>query len=241
MEAALLRLEAEGQILRGRFTASAASHGSEIEWCNRRVLARIHRLTLGPAAPRDRAGERPRLHAVPVSLAALEAGHAASRTRRRASHHQAAAGIRNLRGGVGRRCAAPANRKVRARAARSAVPFGRGRLGPVVAASGVRRSGARKERDSARRVRPTRSAPVALFLREDARGCSRRAASRVARVGATARRSIAAAGIVRRRSPGARVAEPSRRVVSRRRRQGHAPADERRRRRACGSLLPRAS
>ena len=47
MDAALLRLEAEGQILRGRFTASAANHGSEIEWCNRRVLARIHRMTLG--------------------------------------------------------------------------------------------------------------------------------------------------------------------------------------------------
>jgi ATP-dependent Lhr-like helicase len=47
MEAALLRLEAEGQILRGRFTAAASSQGSEIEWCNRRVLARIHRLTLG--------------------------------------------------------------------------------------------------------------------------------------------------------------------------------------------------
>ncbi|HEX2495146.1 MAG TPA: hypothetical protein VHK24_15345 [Steroidobacter sp.] len=47
MEAALLRLEAEGQILRGRFTGAAAAQGSEIEWCNRRVLARIHRLTLG--------------------------------------------------------------------------------------------------------------------------------------------------------------------------------------------------
>ena len=47
MEAALLRLEAEGQILRGRFTASATAQGSEIEWCNRRVLARIHRMTLG--------------------------------------------------------------------------------------------------------------------------------------------------------------------------------------------------
>jgi ATP-dependent Lhr-like helicase len=43
----LLRLEAEGQILRGRFTGAAAAQGSEIEWCNRRVLARIHRLTLG--------------------------------------------------------------------------------------------------------------------------------------------------------------------------------------------------
>src|SRR6185436_5117462 len=47
MEAALLQIEAEGQILRGRFTAGASVQGAEIEWCNRRVLARIHRMTLG--------------------------------------------------------------------------------------------------------------------------------------------------------------------------------------------------
>ncbi|HTL03324.1 MAG TPA: DEAD/DEAH box helicase [Vicinamibacterales bacterium] len=47
MEGALLQIEAEGQILRGRFTAAGAAQGAEIEWCNRRVLARIHRLTLG--------------------------------------------------------------------------------------------------------------------------------------------------------------------------------------------------
>ncbi len=42
IERALLALEAQGQVLRGRFT------GGEIEqWCNRRVLARIHRLTIG--------------------------------------------------------------------------------------------------------------------------------------------------------------------------------------------------
>jgi len=40
--AALMRLEGEGQVLRGRFRAGAVE-----EWCNRRVLARIHRLTLG--------------------------------------------------------------------------------------------------------------------------------------------------------------------------------------------------
>ena len=40
--AALLRLEVQGQVLRGRF------RGLEVEeWCNRRVLARIHRLTIG--------------------------------------------------------------------------------------------------------------------------------------------------------------------------------------------------
>ncbi len=45
VEAGLLRLEAEGQVLRGRFTSEAGA--GETEWCNRRLLARIHRLTLG--------------------------------------------------------------------------------------------------------------------------------------------------------------------------------------------------
>jgi ATP-dependent Lhr-like helicase len=43
VEAALLRLENRGQVLRGRFRNQAG----EIEWCNRRILARIHRATLG--------------------------------------------------------------------------------------------------------------------------------------------------------------------------------------------------
>ena len=49
VEAGLTRLEGEGQVLRGRFTAAAAGDGgaAEGEWCNRRVLARIHRLTIG--------------------------------------------------------------------------------------------------------------------------------------------------------------------------------------------------
>lgn len=45
IEIALAELEGEGQVLRGRFTRPAAE--GEIEWCNRRVLARIHRTTLG--------------------------------------------------------------------------------------------------------------------------------------------------------------------------------------------------
>jgi ATP-dependent helicase Lhr and Lhr-like helicase len=44
VESALCRLEAEGQVLRGRFTSHSAD---ELEWCQRRLLARIHRLTLG--------------------------------------------------------------------------------------------------------------------------------------------------------------------------------------------------
>jgi ATP-dependent helicase Lhr and Lhr-like helicase len=44
IENTFLRLEATGSILRGRFTNSV---GNETEWCDRRLLARIHRLTLG--------------------------------------------------------------------------------------------------------------------------------------------------------------------------------------------------
>jgi ATP-dependent Lhr-like helicase len=43
-EKAMLRLEAGGAVLRGQFTNSGAG---ETEWCDRRLLARIHRLTLG--------------------------------------------------------------------------------------------------------------------------------------------------------------------------------------------------
>ena len=75
--AALLALEGDGAILRGSFTAAgplakktvreaiAASDDSELladtEWCNRRVLARIHRLTLAKL----------RREIEPVSAAAL--------------------------------------------------------------------------------------------------------------------------------------------------------------------------
>lgn len=44
IDQALLRLESLGGVLRGRFTGEA--HNDE-EWCDRRLLSRIHRLTLG--------------------------------------------------------------------------------------------------------------------------------------------------------------------------------------------------
>jgi ATP-dependent Lhr-like helicase len=43
IEKALLRMEASGSILRGKFTDPRVQ---EIEWCDRRLLARIHRLTV---------------------------------------------------------------------------------------------------------------------------------------------------------------------------------------------------
>ncbi len=56
VEAALVELESTGAILRGRFTPGE----EDLEWCHRRLLARIHRYTLDrlraeiePAAPAD--------------------------------------------------------------------------------------------------------------------------------------------------------------------------------------------
>src|ERR1019366_3396758 len=41
---ALATLEAEGQVFSGRYRVPS---GDDLEWCNRRILARIHRLTIG--------------------------------------------------------------------------------------------------------------------------------------------------------------------------------------------------
>ncbi len=45
-EAALVALEAEGVVLRGRFTPRGGDGAAELEWSDRRLLARIHRYTL---------------------------------------------------------------------------------------------------------------------------------------------------------------------------------------------------
>jgi ATP-dependent Lhr-like helicase len=43
---ALVRLEAEGYVMRGRFTPGTASGATQEEWCERHLLARIHRYTV---------------------------------------------------------------------------------------------------------------------------------------------------------------------------------------------------
>jgi ATP-dependent helicase Lhr and Lhr-like helicase len=48
IQIALAALESEGQVFQGRYRNAPGSRmSSEIEWCNRRILARIHHLTLG--------------------------------------------------------------------------------------------------------------------------------------------------------------------------------------------------
>ncbi len=159
VEAALLALESEGQVLRGRFRASGVCAQ---EWCNRRVLARIHRLTIG----------RLRREIEPVSVAEY------LRFLYRWQHVAPACRLFGIDGTLqivrqleGYEAPAPVweSQILPARVAGYKPEFLDrlcysgdvmwGRLSPHPAL----------EPDAhARRVRPTRRAPIALFLRESA-------------------------------------------------------------------------
>ncbi len=167
MEAALLRLESEGQILRGRFTASATAQGSEIEWCNRRVLARIHRMTLGrlrreiePVNARD--FMRFLYHWQHVKPGTqLHGPDGALHVIKQLQGYEVSAAA--WEGDVLRRRVGKYTPELLDQLCLSgAVVWGR--LSPHPAFDDQERG----KNATARRVRPTRSAPVSLFLREDA-------------------------------------------------------------------------
>ena len=124
-DAALLALESDGVVLRGAFTPAPAA----IEWCDRRLLARIHRADAQPPARRDRAGHAGRLHAVPVRLAARRAGASRRRAGRPARRARAARRLRAGRRRVGAARAAGARAGLRAGRARRALLRRRGRVG----------------------------------------------------------------------------------------------------------------
>ena len=161
VDQALPQLEAEGQILRGQFTA----RGGELEWCHRRLLARIHRLTIG----------RLRREIEPVTTAEFDA------FLRRWQHLEPGTQLHGVDGTLqiirqmqGSEFAASAweAEVLPARVARYNPEFlddlclaGEvtwGRLSPHPAFD------REPEENRSRRVRPTRVAPLAIFLREDA-------------------------------------------------------------------------
>jgi ATP-dependent helicase Lhr and Lhr-like helicase len=181
IEKALLRMEASGAILRGSFrptdsrnndshpAASAASE-PETEWCERRLLARIHRLTVATL----------RKQIEPVKAAQfmtwlLRWQHLAPGTQVRGEHGTLEV-IRQLQG-----FEIPASAWERFVLARRISDYdpahldqlcltgavGWGRLSPhpaTLEATGTDETG----RENRRRVIPTRVAPIAFFVREDA-------------------------------------------------------------------------
>jgi ATP-dependent Lhr-like helicase len=175
VEKALLRIEASGSILRGKFrysdsrTATASSQEPEIEWCERRLLARIHRLTVATL----------RKQIAPVTASQfmnwlLRWQHLAPGTQVRGEHGTMEV-LRQLQG-----FEIPASAWERFVLARRISDYdpaqldqlclsgavGWGRLSPHPAtldATGKDENG----RESRRRVIPTRVAPIAFFVRED--------------------------------------------------------------------------
>jgi len=161
IEKTMLRLEASGAILRGTFTCESRG---EIEWCNRRVLARIHKLTLGTL----------RKQIEPVNAAQfmrwlLRWQHVAPNSRLLGEHGTLEI-LQQLQG-----FEAPANSwesQILARRIANYDPkvldnlcltgaVGWGRLSPHPSTLG-------ESSDAIRRVIPTSVAPLTFFIREDA-------------------------------------------------------------------------
>jgi len=182
VEKALLRVEASGAILRGKFRPDhirvslgadgrgrPSLHEPETEWCERRLLARIHRLTVATL----------RKQIAPVTAAQfmnwlLRWQHVAPGTQVRGEHGTLEV-IRQLQG-----FEIPASSWERFVLARRISDYdpahldqlclagavGWGRLSPhpaTLEATGNDLSG----HESRRRVIPTRVAPIAFFVRED--------------------------------------------------------------------------
>lgn len=159
VEAGLLRLETQGQLLRGRFAG-----GDEEQWCNRRVLARIHRRTIGQL----------RREIQPVTAAEYH------RFLYRWQHVAPSSRLHGLDGtlqiirqleGYEIPAAAWESQILPARVAgyrseyldklcySGEVMWGRLAPHPVLGAG---------EAENARRIRPTKLAPISLFMRADA-------------------------------------------------------------------------
>jgi ATP-dependent Lhr-like helicase len=167
VEQTLLRLEASGAVLRGRFTQASAE-----EWCERRLLARIHRTTLATL----------RAQIAPVSPAQflrwlLHWQHVASGTQA----HGERGLIEVIRQLQGFEVAANAwESQILARRVAGYDPatldrlcltgvVGWGRISPHSTQLGQRESGAEMpDNPIPRRVLPSSSAPIAFFVREDA-------------------------------------------------------------------------
>ena len=157
-----LRLEAGGSVLRGQFTDSDSG---ETEWCDRRLLARIHRLTLGELRKQIAAGIRRR-----NSCAGFCAGSTLAPGTQLVGERGMLEVLRQLQG-----FEAPANSWERQILSERVVGYtpeildhlcltgavGWGRLSPHPATLEA-------WSPRGRRVMPTSVAPIAFFVREDA-------------------------------------------------------------------------
>ena len=166
VDVALGRLEASGEVLRGRFSGEPDGAARQTEWCNRRILARIHRRTLArlrreiePVSSSDflrflltwqHAAPGTELHGVDGTLHVLR--------QLQGYEIPAAAWEAEV---LGRRIAKYSPEWLDRLCLSGEAMWGR--LSPHPSLATPVEPGA-----SGRRIRPTRAAPVAIFLRQDA-------------------------------------------------------------------------
>jgi ATP-dependent Lhr-like helicase len=168
VDQALLRLEASGAILRGRYTQAGAE-----EWCERRLLARIHRMTLGALRARIAPVSPAQFmcwllnwqHVTPGAQAHGERG--LLEIIRQLQGFEIAANAWESQ--VLARRVAGYNPELLDRLCLTGV-VGWGRISPHSALHGPAEKGAEGPDRSAasRRIVPSSSAPVAFFIREEA-------------------------------------------------------------------------
>jgi ATP-dependent Lhr-like helicase len=161
IQIALATLESEGQVFQGhyRYTRSSAAF-SEIEYCNRRILARIHHLTLG----------RLRREIAPVTAAQFHQFLARWQHLAPGTQLHGADGtmqiVRQLQG-----FEIPASAWEESVLSRRIAEYSPENLDDLCLSGEVawaRLSPHPALLDADRRVRPTRIAPIAFFAREDA-------------------------------------------------------------------------
>ena len=165
VQQALLRLEAQGGILRGQFTGSP-----ETEWCDRRLLMRIHRLTLGilrreiqPVTPAEFMRWLLRWqHVAPGTQVLAERGTLEVVRQLQGFEAPASAWEPQI---LARRIADYDPQVLDRLCLAGAV--GWGRQSPHPAFSSPMESGSGNENPSARRVIPTSAVPITFFARED--------------------------------------------------------------------------
>ncbi len=187
IEIALLRMEAAGTVLRGKFLGAAVStqepagqpgmavpaqeRKSEIEWCERRLLARIHRLTVGMLRKQIEPVTAAQFlrwlmrwqHVAPGSQVSGERGTLEVLQQLQGFEIPANAWERQV---LGRRVADYDPKWLDQLCLTGAVGWGRLSPHPATLDSGT--NGADPNAPRQRRVIPTSVAPITFFIREEA-------------------------------------------------------------------------
>jgi ATP-dependent Lhr-like helicase len=169
LDRAMLRLEASGAVLRGQFTGSVSV---DTEWCDRRLLARIHRLTLGALRKQVESVNAAQFmrwllrwqHVAPGSQALGERGTLEVMQQLQGFEAPANCWERHI---LARRIADYDSNLLDQLCLTGAV--GWGRVSPHPATLGATLEPVSLERSSERRrIAPTSVAPIAFFVREEA-------------------------------------------------------------------------